>query len=139
MATQPVTKAQIRAIRSIAHGRLGWDDDGYHRWLRERGGPASTTMLTRAQAANVIDMLQDLRRGARLRIWRVDQATVRQRAEIDRLVARLGPRDREHLPGIVSRATHGQCRELHELSIWHARDLIDALRSIAGRRRRRTA
>jgi len=137
MAVAMVTRAQIRTIRSIAHGRLAWSDEEYHRWLAERGGPASTRRLTRAQAANVIDMLKALAFGRRLRVWHVDQATIRQQEEIDRRARWI--RRPDQVPGIVRRVTRGRTNRPAQLTIWEARNVIDALESMTRRQRRQEA
>lgn len=134
MAVFMVTTAQVRTIRSIAHGRLGWSNEEYHRWLRERGGPASTLTLTRAQAANVIDMLKAVALGLRVRVWHVDQATILQQDEIEHLGTELDAG--EALAGIVHKATRGRTNRVSAMTIWEARDVVEALKDIACRRRR---
>lgn len=133
MAVAMVTRAQIRAIRAIAHGRLGWSNEQYHQWLANRGGPASTLQLRRAEAANLIDMLQDLADGRSPRVWRINGATLRQQVEIDRLACATGFAGQDRLGGVIRRATHGRANRVSSLSIHEARAVIEALRSIAAR------
>jgi len=135
MATSEITRAQVKMIRSLAHGRrrLGWSDEEYHRWLRERGGPASTLELTRTQAANVIDMLAAMAFGRKLPVWHVDQATVLQQREIWRLVRRLPAGTR--LSGVLMQATHARVDRVAQLRIWEARNVIQALADIVNRGR----
>lgn len=139
MATAMVTKAQIRMIGSLVHGRLGWDRDQYHQWLADRGGPASTKDLRRAEAANLIDILLDLANGRSPRVWRLDGATVLQREEIDRLAREAGFAggiDDEALGGVVHQATYGRVNRIASCSIHQARSVTEALKSIITRLRR---
>lgn len=133
MAAAMVSRAQIRAIRGIAHGRLGWSNEEYHRWLADRGGPASTLQLRRAEAANLIDILKDLAGGRSPRVWRINGATLRQRAEIDRLARVAGFAGDARLGGVIRRATHRRANRVSSLSIHEARAVIEALRAIAAR------
>jgi len=138
MATAMVTKGQVKFIRSVVHGRLGWSNDYYHEWLLDRGGPRSTLKLTRAQAANVIDMLKALAFGSRPPVWHVDQVTERQQTEIERLSREAGLKD-DYLAGIVLKATRQRTPRVAELRIWEARDVIDGLKSVISREARRRA
>lgn len=128
-----VSSAQIRRIGGLVHGRLGWDREQYHAWLRELGGPASTKQLSMAEAANVIDILQDLADGQPLRVWRIDGATVLQRQRIEQAAAEAGLTD---LAGVIHRATYGRCGSLNECSIYQAGTVLEAVKAIAARARR---
>ena len=127
MAAPKITTGQVKMIRSLVHARLRWSNEQYHQWLFDIGGPDSTLDLTRAQAANCIDILSDLVAGRRPRVWRVDGATVIQRAEIARLAGRGRVRS---VPGVINRVTRGMRNDVSQLSIAEARNVIDALKSI---------
>jgi hypothetical protein len=132
MARAMVNKAQVKMIRSIAHGRLRWDDEQYHEFLADRGGPASTLDLGRAEAANLIDILKDLADGRTVRVWRLDGATLLQQREIGGLVSQAGI-SQEALGGVVHRATFGKCGSVRECSIYQARSVMTALKAIVAR------
>lgn len=136
-----LSTAQVKVIRAIAHGRLSMSNEDFHHWLTERGGPASTLDLSSAQAANVIDMLKAMADGTRVLVWRVDQATLRQRGTITGMLAAL-PSGRVALPGIIQRVTRGRVAGAEEviaqLTISEAGRLIEALQSIRGFRRQPT-
>lgn len=138
MASPKISPGQVRAIRSTAHGRLGWDEQQYHQWLRYFGGPESTLQLSRAQAANVLDTLMDLAAGRCVRVWHVDQITVLQRGRVDQ-AARLAGFDGiadQRLGGIVHQATHGRINSVLACTIHEGSKLVEALEAIARRRNR---
>jgi hypothetical protein len=134
MATHHITTGQVRCIWSLARQRLGWESDELHQWLADRGfAGTSVTELTLTQAINVIDMLKALSEGRSPRVWHVDQATVRQQVEIERLTVDAGLV--AQLPGVVSRVTAGRVDSPAACAIWEARKVIEALKSMARRRR----
>jgi hypothetical protein len=137
MAAAMITTQQVRMIRSLVHKRLGWDDEQYHQWLSDRGGPASTLGLRRAEAANLIDLLLDLANGRSPRVWRLDGATLLQRQQIADLAAEAGLAE-DDLGGVIRRVTRGRHNTVAPCSIHEARGVVEALRAI-GRRNRRSA